>query len=313
VPQASVTTVNLKFYLGPFELLAPGIKVFYENCGIKPNSPSAMAPPDAAVLPQGVVGFFRRSEPCLTPIPVLGRSGGLLRYVERSYERRFIDLSGDFNLYLAKFSGRSRSSLKRKVRKFADLSGGTIDWRLYRTADEMMQFHAHARAVSKVSYQERLFDTGIGDDDEFVAAMCALAREDRVRAYVLYLHGVPVSYLYCSAIDGRLEYTHLGFVPEYARHSPGTVLRYLALEQIFAERAFQFFDFSEGDDDHKRLFSTLSVPCANVYYLKCSPRTVVLVLGHRLMSIVSKCADALIDRIGFKTRLRKMLHGVSPS
>ena len=38
--------------------------------------------------------------------------------------------------------------------------------------------------------------------------------------------------------------------------SPGTVLQYLALESIFDEKVNSYFDFGEGEGDHKKMFAT---------------------------------------------------------
>ena len=41
-----------------------------------------------------------------------------LRYVVKQYNRRFIDLRDDFDGYMGKFSRKTRSALRRKLRKF---------------------------------------------------------------------------------------------------------------------------------------------------------------------------------------------------
>jgi len=64
------------------------------------------------------------------------------------------DLSGSFDQYMVAFSGKTRSGLRRKLRKFAQISGGTIDWRQYRTPQELPIFFDLARTVSAKTYQE---------------------------------------------------------------------------------------------------------------------------------------------------------------
>ena len=303
--------IALKFYFGPFRLFSGRLAVLCENCTAEPQSSAAPAQPDLSRLPAGVAGVFRRSEPSAAPAPILTRQRGVIRYVQSAYERRFIDLSGSFANYLEKFSAKTRATLKRKLRKFAELSGGTIDWRQYRTAEELMEFHRHARTISAISYQERLFDAGIPEDEGFLAEMRAQGERGLVRAYLLFHQGRPVSYIYCPIIDGRVIYGYLGFAPDFAKHSPGTVLQHLALEQLFAEGGFRLFDFTEGDGEHKRFFATHSVACADVFYLKPAPRTLLLVYGHLAMARLSAGAEALIARTGLKTRLRQALRGTA--
>jgi len=302
----------LSFYLGPFKIAATRLRVVSESCLVDPRAPVNMRAPRLADLPSAAVGLYRRSEIVNSDLPTFSRSEDLLRYVEKSYQRRFIDLSGDFEGYLRKFSSKTRSTLKRKIRKFGEFSGGKVDWRQYRSPTEIADFHALARSISAGSYQERLFDAGLPEDPEFLAHAQALARENRVRAYLLFHHGRAVSYLFCPITDGRLEYQYLGFLPEFAQHSPGTVLQYLALEEIFAERAFRLFDFTEGDGEHKQFFSTASVHCANVLYLKPLLWVRALLWSHRALSAISTSLDRIIAGIGLKARLRQLFRGIRP-
>ena len=191
--------------------------------------------------------------------------GAVRKLVRQRYARRYADLSQGFDGYLAGFSGKSRSTLLRKERRFAELSGGRIDIRTYRTAAEIASFHGLAREVSRKTYQEKLLDAGLPDDP---AEMIRLAATDRARGWLLFLDGVPVSYLYAPAVGDTLIYAYLGYDPAVASHSPGTVLQLAAMRDVIAEARFGRFDFTEGDGQHKRLFATGSVACVDLLLLK---------------------------------------------
>lgn len=297
----------LKYEIGYYTLWAPRLAVLVEECDIEPGAAGLAPPPGPAALPMGAAGLLRRSEPCPPDQPSVAWQNGLVRYAISRFERRFIDLRGDFESYLEQFSGKTRATLKRKLRKFAELSHGRIDWRQYRTPSELMAFHRDARAISQLSYQEKLFDAGLPADEAFLAGMRAQAQRGQVRAYLLFLDGRPISYLYCWSVGRRLQYGYLGFDPQFAAHSPGTVLQLLALEALFAEQSFPLFDFTEGDGDHKRLFATHSVPCATVLYLRPWPSNLLILLGHRLVSRLSVLVARLTERLGLKVRLRQLL------
>ena len=72
-------------------------------------------------------------------------------FVRQAYPRFFARLDTGLDAYLAGFSGKSRSTLKRKVRKLVEHSGGSLDLRSYRTIEEAEAFYRHARAVSALS------------------------------------------------------------------------------------------------------------------------------------------------------------------
>ena len=56
-------------------------------------------------------------------------------FVRQRYRRSYARLDQDFDAYLAGFSAKSRSTCRRKLRKFAERSGGALDLRCYRTED----------------------------------------------------------------------------------------------------------------------------------------------------------------------------------
>ena len=89
--------------------------------------------------------------------------------------------------------------------------------------------------------------------------------------------------------------------------SVGTVLQWLAIEQLFDEACFRYFDFTEGQSDHKRLFATHQQQCANVFLVKDTLRNTMLIHGHRLMDQFSKWLGTTLERFGIKARIKRLL------
>lgn len=227
--------------------------------------------------------------------------------VLRSYPRHLVDMSTGFDAYMAKFSAKTRSTLRRKLRKFEELSGGKIQWSEYRTREEIAQFLPLARELSAKTYQERLLDAGLPDDPSFTDE--ALARADRgtLRAYLLFLNARAVSYLYLPVEGGRVVYAYLGYDPNCAEHSPGTVLQLLAMERLFAEAIFSVFDFTEGAGRHKELFSTHALSCADLLILKRWSRASAIARVHRAFSRAEAWISSSLDRLGVKSFAKKLV------
>jgi CelD/BcsL family acetyltransferase involved in cellulose biosynthesis len=226
------------------------------------------APPELPPLPDGADGFLINSLPDPWLVALAGQQRGLRPFVRQRYRRSYAALDHSFETWLAGLSAKSRSTLKRKVRRLAERSGGALDLRLYRHPAEIDEFHRHARAVSATTYQERLLDAGLPDGEAALAWMRALASDDRLRGWVLFLDGRPVSYLYAPAEGDTLIYSHLGYDPAYADLSPGTVLQYEAIRQLREEGRFARFDFTEGEGQHKLQFGTGSVECLDLLLLR---------------------------------------------
>jgi len=300
--------VPLKFGVGDWTMFSVPVRLHVRGVRLAEREP-AVADPAPPTVPElgDAKGYMMRAMPVVEALPMFARSGGYLRYVTQQYTHCFIDLSLGAQAYRAGFSSKTRSTIGRKVRKFQEHCGGALKWQTYRDAAAMREFHGLARKVSAKSYQERLLDAGIPDADGFVAEMVRLAERDQVRGWVLFDGERPVSYLYCPVQDGVLIYQFLGYDPEYAKHSVGTVLQWLALEQLFEEARFDIFDFTEGESDHKRLFATHQVRCANIIFLRPSLGLSLLARAHAAAARSSTWLGELAGRLGLRTRLRRLL------
>lgn len=270
-------------------------------------APARQPEPPTEPLVAGSQGFLVRALPVAEALSPLDVTGDYLRYVQLQYRHCIIDFQSTFEDYQKKFSSKTRSTINRKIRKYIEHSGGTLSWKTYRTVDELKEFLPLAREVAKNTYQEKLLDAGIPESEWFVREMESLAAHDHVRAYILFDRGRPVSYLYCPVEDGTLIYAYLGYDPDYMKLSVGTVLQWLAVEQMFNEGCFRYFDFTEGESDHKRLFATHEMLCANVLFLRNTFRNRVLAQSHWWTGRFSGWLGDLLDKFGIKAKVRKFL------
>ena len=301
--------VPLKFWLGHKTLWATTFPMEVQNLLVDPLGEDCPDPPDLTALAPELAGIYRSSEPLTAIMPSLKVSSTGIRYIESRFQRRFIDMRTDFKGFMSHFSGKTRSTIKRKVRKFGEASGGEIRWSAYRSVSEMERFHSLAREISELTYQEKLFNAGLPTDESFLAEMHEDAKSDAVRGFILFFAERPVSYLYLPIRDERVIYGYLGFNPSFAKHSPGTVLQFLALEYLFSENRYQFFDFTEGEGVHKKTFSTHERSCGNVYYLRATLRNQCLVRLHLLVRGLSQFANDVLVKTGLKDKLRRILRG----
>jgi CelD/BcsL family acetyltransferase involved in cellulose biosynthesis len=280
--------------------------VLTTHFSLLPDDPRETVPPFAQ-LGREAVGAVVRSHPTRQSLPRIAVVDGHIRYARQEYDRCCIDLSGTFQDYLQKFSSKSRSTLTRKVRKFAELSGGTTDWREYRTPPELREFYRLARELSRKTYQDKLLDAGLPDHPDFERGMLGAAERGGVRAYLLFHAGAPVAYLYLPVSDGIVRYQFLGYDPALREHSPGTVLQFHVLERLFAEGTLRLFDFLEGEGQHKRLFATRTTRCVDLHYFRRSLKTRALVRLHASLDTLSTWIVGVLDRYNLKVRIKRLL------
>jgi CelD/BcsL family acetyltransferase involved in cellulose biosynthesis len=234
-------------------------------------------------------------------------SGGMLPFVRQRYTRYHADLSGGFDAYVASLSSNTRQGMKRKAKKIAQVSGGALDIRRFRTPDELEAFHDVARRISLRTYQERLLGSGLPDTAEFLHAMLTQGAGDKVRAWLMYIAGEPAAYLYCPIRSDTVIYEYVGHDPAFNDLSPGAVLQMEAMRDLFEEGRFARFDFTEGEGQHKRAMSTGGVACADLLLLRPSlaNRATTVALGgfNRTVALgKSAVAKAGLQRWANKVR-----------
>lgn len=253
-------------------------------------------------------GMIYRSLPA-ERVAALGQAAGGLAYVRQAYPRYYAKLSGDFDGYLAGLSGNTRSQLKRKVKAFEKHCGGALDVREFCDVASLPEFFALAREVSTKTYQERLLNAGLPDSAAFRADAEQRAAAGNLRAYILFDAGRPISYLYLPVRDGVVIYEYVGYDPDLAHLSPGTVLQFEAMRRLFGEGHYRYFDFTVGDGQHKRQFSTGMVECVDLVILPRTATNRLLIGAHRSFNRRVEQAGTLAERWGVKARMRRLLRG----
>ncbi len=241
--------------------------------------------PSLDALPDEAHGYLVISLPVALLPKIRAAHPDLALFVRQLYPRCFTALGGSYDHWLEGLTARSRSTLNRKLRRFAKASGGQIDLRCYRRPGEMAEFHRHARSISVLTYQERLLNCGLPDGEAFVTRLEVQARQESVLGWILFLDDRPIAYLHAPADGDVLVYDHLGYDPAFANLSPGTVLQDGVMRQLFAEQKFRLFDFTEGAGRHKAFFASGQAECVDLLLLRRTWSN--LLTGHLLKSFDS--------------------------
>lgn len=227
----------------------------------------------------------------------------------QTYRRHYIAMDGGFENYMERFSPKTRSTLRRKQRKLDKEADGTMEIAAFRTPQEIAAFYDEAVPLSRRTYQARLLDAGLPDTAADRAEAASLAARDRVRAYLLRVHGKAIAYLFLPIEGDTLVYAHLGYDDDHAKLSPGTVLQLVALEQLFAEDRYRYFDFTEGEGAHKAMFGTDHVEACSFLLLKPSLSNRTLLGGLAAFDQSVATAKRVLEATGGTARLRKLLRG----
>jgi hypothetical protein len=139
-----------------------------------------------------------------------------IRYVPAHFSHHCIELTGSFEDYLQRLSGKSRHEMARKARRFCAHSGGRHEVREFRDPADMAEFVRIAGALSRATYQGRLLHVGLPDDAGFVRELEEAAARDDIRGYVVTIGDRPQAFGYCRASGDVLVFEHTGYDPATA-------------------------------------------------------------------------------------------------
>jgi len=236
-----------------------------------------------------------------------------IAYTPHCFINYYVDLEqlGSFDAYLAQFSSKSRWTLLRKVRRFAEADGGQLHWRKFTRPSEFDEFFHLATTISANTYQQRLLDKGFPVSPAFIADMKARAERQEAMGYILFLRGEAVAYEYCPCNDGIVSYSYVGYRPSVRSLSPGTVLQYLVLGALFEQRNIRLFDFTEGEGELKRFFSTHGRLCAKTYFFRRNLKNIAYVLAHCSLDNLVSGVGRVLHRLSLKSRVRKLIRALA--
>jgi CelD/BcsL family acetyltransferase involved in cellulose biosynthesis len=236
--------------------------------------------------------------------PGLGKYGSFLSYVPYRDVLYYISVSGSFTEYLNKFSTKSRQNLTRSVRRFAERQQGIPSWQVYVDYETISEFFSEAVRISKQTYQTKLLQAGLADSEAFLEYMKNLARNGQARGYLLRDSGKAIAFAWCRQQGDRLIYDTVGYLPEFSNLSPGTVLLYHIIDDVFSSGNYKEIDFGPGEAQYKSMFSTHRKEFVDLYLLRDTVRHKVLVSAHYYLLLISSGIGRLLERYGVKKHLK---------
>lgn len=220
----AVETVELKFRIGEITLWTSHLELHvFRNHFTEYEHPYTEESDYSDSIDKKLDGILFRSRPIAALLPSFTLKRDVIRYVPKQYHRYFIDLAGSKEEYLDKFSAKSRSTLKRKIKKFSDHCGNQIDWREYKTLAEMEIFYPLARQVSIKTYQERMLAAGLPEDNLFIQQMYSLAQKT---LFVLTCYFTKISQLLICIVQFLMGYYSISTLATFQRWRNGRPVPY---------------------------------------------------------------------------------------
>lgn len=150
--------------------------------------------------------------------------------------------------YWKQFSSKTRYNFRRQKRLFEH------SWEVVREPSQVALFLREASAISVRSWQGRRIGPRVRGDGAEIQHFRRLAEISALRCYLLRSGDQPAAFAIGTQWQGRFVLEEIGYDPQFAKYSPGTVLLLNMLDDMLQIDRPELFDFGLGDGEYKRLF-----------------------------------------------------------
>jgi hypothetical protein len=217
-------------------------------------------------------------------------------------------VEGTFQQYKGKFNSKHRQTISRKIKKLRDGALGEMKLVRYEFAAEAPDFLEQAVEISRKTYQWIRFNRGLSAVDRVRRRLMFAAEHGWMRSYLLFCGGQARAFILGSQYGGRFLLEEIGFDPELAKYSVGTVLQMLAVEDLFLHNRPHVFDLQDYGA-YKEVLSTDSYMEGKLFLFRPSGYARLLRMGHRGCTMIDKSAKSVLDRFNLTARFRQKTRG----
>ncbi len=165
------------------------------------------------------------------------------------------DIPETVDEFYSRVSKSRRQRWRRDVKNLEKMSSSGIQMVCYRDLDDIERLIDVVCHIEKSTYKEGL-EIGFTDSVLNRALLEQAARDNWLRAYVLYVSGEPCAFQ-LDIHYGRTQFTEYGsFDPRWERGSPGIVLLIKVLEELCLDPEIDALDYGFGGASYKEKFGT---------------------------------------------------------
>ncbi len=228
-----------------------------------------------------------------------------------SSQRRIIRLSGTFQDYLQQFNPKTRGNIRRCVKKIEQACTGQMRVERITTRDQLPKFLKSVEEISAKSWQGTRLGWVVRNRAAENERFGKMADQGWLRSYLLSNGEQPIAFVLSWQDIGVFYYDQIGYDPAWAKLTPGTVLLQRLLEDLFTHNPPQYLDFRYGDGTYKRIFSNHDFPEANVYLIRKSFYTGLLLATDKTLRAFARGVRWSLDHLKLREKVRHILRGRS--
>lgn len=208
--------------------------------------------------------------------------------------------------YLKAMKRKVRYNIKRNVKQFSEAFEGNIQLKVYEHENNVEELLEKVNVIFKKSWQSNVMGYYQRNSKAQIESKKHQARNNWLKSYILECNDIPVAFVIGSQLNGYYDYEETGYDPEYASFSPGSVMTYLLIDELFKENKPEILNFGYGENVYKKIFGNHSFTAFNIVSCpKSSKANLLLSIQNYLNKTYS-----LISHLLVKSKLDKHIRKI---
>jgi hypothetical protein len=215
----------------------------------------------------------------------------------------FVNLPDSYEQYLARFTGKHRWNLRRKIKRLREHGGGRLDClRFEHESDVPYLLESGSELSIRSSTYRNLGWNVLENTAEMRERLCECARRGVLRSYLLRAGDELCAFIKGYQYGEIYYVSFIGFDERFAEFSPGTMLHCMVVEDLLSYRRPKRMNLGAGEWSYLDAIGTDKVPGASVLLLRKTIRNRLLVASH----------SALRSSVNVAKRLKSGLRRTTP-
>lgn len=229
-----------------------------------------------------------------------------------------VELPDSFEGFLNNVSKNTRRNIRRYRRLFLKKYDGRTTVKRFGSMEELEQLMKDIESIASQTYHRGL-GTGFIHDRTTHRWLQLAVKKKWLRAYILYIDGIPCSFEIGLLYGGTFWGLYTGYDPKKWRDRPGTILLSSIIKDLCEDKSVKFFDFGFGDAGYKKDYGNRNWQEAILHIFSPTLKGIKLNTLYSLTSVASQTAVKmskkimLYDKIKTKWRSRIAEGMKSPS
>ncbi len=189
-----------------------------------------------------------------------------------------------FDDYLGKFKAKTRFTLRKKVKLLDAHCQGHLALRRYETPEQAHEFIATVLPLAQRSWQHQEFGGVFQDGIDWERKVTDLAARSMFRGYILWAGETPYAFVLGYQHGNVYFYAKVGFDQAFDKLSPGTVLLFLLIEDLYRYHPPTRLNFGRGDSHYKEAFGNVAADDHDVLLVRRTLKNRARLVAHMGMS-----------------------------